>query len=180
MRNVFWGLVLSVQLGSGPLATAEPATVHYGPFASTSPDSGTCGNFWANDAFDRVFQVHATPNLDGSYDVVEEFEHGTFVTVAGSSPGGCETNPGGTVAAGLTGTMRGSFDLVVTGVFDRTAECTVAMCGTTAGFVATVFGADATYTIPTFELNYNARRNGDWKNASADRGGNQGDVTGGP
>jgi hypothetical protein len=46
--------------------------------------------------------------------------------------------------------------------------------------VATVFGADATYTIPTFELNYNARRNGDWKNASADRGGNQGDVTGGP
>ena len=27
--------------------SAQAATRHYGPIASTSPDSGTCGNFWA-------------------------------------------------------------------------------------------------------------------------------------
>src|SRR5258708_25701119 len=29
------------------------ATQHYGPYASISTDSGTCGNDWANDTFDR-------------------------------------------------------------------------------------------------------------------------------
>ncbi|MGH9882221.1 MAG: hypothetical protein ACRD6N_12365, partial [Pyrinomonadaceae bacterium] len=42
---------------------------HYGPFASTSPDSGTCGNSWATDTFDRHFHVTTTPNEDGTYTV---------------------------------------------------------------------------------------------------------------
>ena len=50
---------------------------------------------------------------------------------------------------------------------------------TTAGFIAAVYGT-ATYEIPTYLFHYNANNNGDWKNASADRGGDRGDITGGP
>ena len=35
----------------------ENATEHYGQYPSSSPDSGTCGNNWATDQFDRVFTV---------------------------------------------------------------------------------------------------------------------------
>src|SRR5690349_7855627 len=44
------------------------ATQHYGPYASGSEDSGTCGNDWAQDTFDRHFTVHN--NRDGTYTVV--------------------------------------------------------------------------------------------------------------
>jgi hypothetical protein len=152
----------------------------YGPFASTSPDSGTCGNDWATDSFDRYFRANTSPNPDGTYTVVEDFKKGTFVTNAGSSPGGCETNPGGTVAAGLTGKMDGSFTVIVSnGTFNPSASCATG-CDTTAGFVATVYGSTATYSTPTYLFHYNANNNGDWKNASADRGGDHGDITGGP
>src|SRR6476660_3550916 len=33
--------------------TGSNATQHYGTYASTSPDSGTCGNDWAQDSFNR-------------------------------------------------------------------------------------------------------------------------------
>jgi hypothetical protein len=74
---------------AGPLTTN--GTQHYGPYPSTSPDSGTCGNDWAQDTFDGHFTVR--PNGDGTYTVVEEFKNGSFVTNAGASPGACETNP---------------------------------------------------------------------------------------
>src|SRR5918999_427422 len=70
---------------------------HYGPYPSGSPDSGTCGNFWAEDTFDRHYRVDSTPNEDGTFTVREDFKDGTFVTNAGPSPGACETNPGGVV-----------------------------------------------------------------------------------
>ena len=41
---------LSVLLAS---PTNPGGTKHYGPFASSSPDSGTCGNDWATDFFNR-------------------------------------------------------------------------------------------------------------------------------
>ena len=103
---------------------AGPAVKQYGPFASTSPDSGTCGNDWATDSFDRHFRANTSPNPDGTYTVVEEFKKGTFVTNPGPSPGGCETNLGGTVAAGLTGKMDGSFTVIVSGgTFNSSASC---------------------------------------------------------
>src|SRR5262245_6248498 len=121
-------------------AGAVPEVRHYGPFASTSPDSGTCGNLWADDSFDREFMAHTSANPDGSFSLVEQFKRGTFVTQAGASPGGCDTNPGGTVEAGVRGKMHGTFVMVVSGgVFNPLAVCTAANCGTTAGFVATVF-----------------------------------------
>lgn len=38
-------------------SSASNGTKHFGPFPSTSPDSGTCGNDWAEDTFDRFFTV---------------------------------------------------------------------------------------------------------------------------
>jgi hypothetical protein len=159
-------------------SAASPSTQHYGPFAAATPDSGTCGNNWANDTFERHFSVDTQPNADGTYNVVEEFKNGTFVTVAGFSPGSCQPgNPLVTIPAGITGELHGSFNIVVsTGTFNPSAVCTPSMCGTTAGFIATVFGGSASYAIPTFEFHYNAANCGDWKNASADRGGNRGDI----
>lgn len=182
MRKVFVFAFIAVvlTLGAGS-AVAAGRTQMYGPFASTSPDSGTCGNNWANDTFNRTFKVDTRPNADGNYSVVESFKKGTFVTIAGASPGACDTNPGGTVGDGVTGKMHGSFIIIVkNGTYNPNAVCDATTCGTTADFVKTVFGAGATYDIPTFLVHYNAKNHGDWKNASADRGGNHGDITGNP
>lgn len=156
-------------------------TLHYGPFASSSPDSGTCGNDWAQDTFNRVFTV--VTNADGTFRVVEDFKDANFVTVAGASPGACETgaNTGGTVKAGITGRFQGYFLIAVTGgSLNRSAACTAVTCDTTRHFITTVFGAAATYDVTTFLFNYSS---GDkqliahhWKNASLDRGGNLGDI----
>jgi hypothetical protein len=173
------GFFLS-SVGHGTLALADPATVHYGPFATTSPDSGTCGSSWANDEFLRSFRVDIQPNADGTFNVFERVRHGRFVTVAGPSPGACDTNPGGTVAAGVRGRFHGTVFMVVTGDFDPDAACTADTCGKRAGFIATVFGPGATFTTPSFEFRYHAGRNGRWINASADLGGNRGDITGAP
>lgn len=162
-------------------ALASSGTLHFGPIASTSPDSGTCGNNWANDTFNRFFTINLTePNT-----VIEDFKGGAFVTVAGASPGACQTgtNNGNTVGAGVTGTFQGSFDIAVTGgTFNPNAQCTPTTCNTTAGFIQTVYGTSASYVTGAtyFLFNYSADSNGQWKNASANRGGNQGDITGTP
>ena len=149
----------------------------YGPYPGGSPDSGTCGNFWAQDTFVRFFRVDLKQNADGSYNVVEQFKNGTFVTNAGASPGGCEggaTNPP-QIPAGIEGKMQGQFWIVVrNGTFNPNA--TPPAGANTAQFVAAVFGASATLTIPSFSLNYNTDTHGDWRNASRDKGGNKGDI----
>ena len=183
MRKAFIAAAGAAILGAVLLlpgvASAGPAARHYGPFASTSPDSGSCGNNWATDTFERHFTVKTSPNDDGTYTVTQQFMNGSFVTRAGDSPGGCDTNPGGTVGAGVTGKMQGSFTIVVTGGTYNPAATCLAIC-TTTGFVASVFGSTATYDVPTFIFHYSAGNNGEWKNASADRGGNNGDITGSP
>lgn len=179
VRVAALALIATVAL---PMSTqAEGRSRHYGPYASVSSDSGTCGvTDWANDTFDRVYKVDARQNSDGMYTASEEFKNGTFVTVAGSSPGACESgvDNGTTVPAGLTGKMHGSYFSIIIkdGIYNATATCP----GTcyTALFVSTFFGAGATYVVPSFSFHYNAGSNGEWKNASADRGGNQGDITG--
>src|SRR5438128_5837634 len=95
-------------------------TQHYGPYSSTSPDSGTCGNDWANDTFDRHFTVRRKP--DGTFLVVEQFKDGSFVTSAGPSPGGCQTSfpvTQGLVNAGVTGSLDGYF--IIPGVTMQTS-----------------------------------------------------------
>jgi hypothetical protein len=178
---------LSLAISILALAVA-PATVmagqdsvHFGPINSGSTDSGTCRPVWANDTYKRVFDAGTTAS-SGVYNVTESFIAGRFVTIAGSSPGACESgsNNGGTIADGVTGSFNGNFMIVVSnGTFDPNATCESG-CDTTADFVATVYGAAATYAIPSFGFTYHA--NGpdlvqrEWQNASADEGGNVGDI----
>ena len=165
------------------IATASQDSVHFGPINSGSPDSGTCPSDWANDTFKRVFDASTSKNSDGTYTVTESFIAGSFVTVAGPSPDACDLSgtPGSTVAGGVTGSFNGNFLIIVTGgSFNPTATCDPSSCGTTDGFVATVYGAAASHVVTSFGFTYHA--NGpdliqrEWRNASADEGGNGGDI----
>ena len=124
-------------------SSAAPASrdQHFGPFASTSPDNGSCGVFWATDTFDRLFNVH--DNGDGTFSVDEQFKNGSFVTIGGGSPGACETGSkhGSTVDAGVTGTFVGYLDFTVTGGVYTPSGCSAnpPACASTLGFVATTF-----------------------------------------
>lgn len=177
-------VIAVVALAATPaIATASQDTVHYGPINSGSTDSGTCGNDWADDTYKRVFVASTSQNGDGTYSVTESFIAGRFVTMAGSSPGACETpeTANGLIRAGVTGSFNGTFDIVVfNGTFDPAATCDEISCGTTARFVATVYGEGATYDVRTFEFTYHANGPGlasrEWHNASLDQGGNSGDI----
>lgn len=161
-------------------AVPASAAQHYGPFASGSADSGTCGNNWANDTFDRHFSIGSR---DGVLTVVEEFKDGSFTTVAGPSPGGCDTNPGGTVAAGVTGSFQGYFVIPMSGEIQTSFDTSCGADCTTASFINTHF-SPACYPnlcpVTTFLFHYSAGGQGlafhEWTNASADRGGNSGDI----
>jgi len=163
------------------------ATQHYGPYPSTSPDSGTCGNFWAMDTFDRHFTVKS--NHDGTFTVVQQFKRGSFETDPGASPGSCQTDDGsppGTVDDGVTGSMHGYF--IIGPVGKQTSDDPSCVAGspstpcTTAGFINSHFDFcyPVTCTVTTFAFHYSAGDQGlvehEWKNASADRGGNHGDI----
>jgi len=172
------GAVCALALSATAWGAGGPARQHFGPYASSSPDSGTCGNTWANDTFDRDYTVDTRPNADGTYNVVEQFKNGSFTTTIGPSPGACETNPLGTLTSVISGKMQGTFALVVTpgvGGYNPGATCT-AQCFS-ADFVTAFFGAGATYDVPSYDIHYNAGPNGDWKNASPDKGGDRGDIT---
>lgn len=165
-----------------PDSPSANSVLQFGPFPSGSPDSGTCGNNWATDTFDRFFTV--VPNGDGTGRVVEFFKDASFLTLAGPSPGACEN--GATphmVTAGIPGRFQGYFLISVSnGTLNRSATCTAAAssCGTTAGFIKTVFGTGATFEVTTFLFNYSSSDqtliSRHWKNASEDRGGNLGDI----
>jgi hypothetical protein len=172
------------------LDPSQNATQHYGPYPSTSPDSGTCGNDWATDTFDRHFTVKRNP--DGTFLVVQQFKKGSFVTMAGPSPGSCDTtdgSPPGTVASGKHGSMHGYFIIPLPAGTMQTSMDSACVAGmpmvecTTTGFINSHFAPlcyPATCPVTTFFFHYSA---GDqmlveheWKNASSDRGGNHGDI----
>ncbi len=160
-------------------ATPTPATAirEYGPFAATSWDTGSCGR-WALESFDQYFVVNTTP-VEGKYTVIRELKNGVFVTVAGQSPGGCDTNPGGEVSAGVTGSLEATVELSVSGGrFNSSATCP-ASC-TTRGFISSVFGSAATYVEVAKVWRYTTEHNGEWVDASENRGGRSGDITGVP
>ena len=170
------------------LDPTRTSTQHYGPYASSSLDSGTCGNDWATDTFDRHFTVRT--NRDGTFLVVEQFKDGAFVTMTGFSPGACQTGPpAGTVDGGISGRMHGYFLIPLPPRTIQTSTSPycdgVAMTNTdctTTTFVNTHFSPcyPATCPVTTFFFHYAAGDQGliinEWKNASDDRGGNHGDI----
>lgn len=172
-------------------------TMRFGPYASSSPDSGTCGNDWANDTFKRVFT--ASKDSAGVWQLREDYKDGKFVTVAGASPGACQPSlpHGTTVTAGIKGEFKGYLAGSVTGgsgTFNPAGGCATPCTGT--AFVAIHFGAGATWNVVPFKFSYHANGNGNgddegdgehsdggahlafrqWQNASDDQGGNRGDI----
>ena len=170
-------------------ASSGTSTTYYGPFASGSPDSGTCGNDWATDTFNRHFTVFQDRN-DGSLLVVEQFKDGSFVTTSGFSPGACQTGPAaGTVAGGVTGSLHGYFVVPLpSGTFQSSfdSSCVAGSPSipcTTTGFINSHFSPSCyptTCHVTAFFFHYTAAGQGliinEWKNASSDRGGNHGDI----
>jgi hypothetical protein len=174
---------LAPMVGPGPRATQ-----HYGAYESGSPDSGTCGNDWAEDTFDRHFTVFKNP--DGTLTVVQQFKAGSFVTNAGPSPGSCQPgNTPGIVDADKTGNVHGYFIIPLQQGTTQTStdpHCnaftmTDSPC-TTAIFLESHFTCtyQVTCSVTTFSFHYSAGDQGlighEWKNASPDRGGNNGDI----
>jgi hypothetical protein len=120
-----------------------------------SPDSGTCGNNWASDTLKRTYKV--TQNHDGSFTLVA-FDRGTFTTVAGQSPGACETTDthhGATVTAGITGGVVGFVVEKLTGTFNASATC-AAVCNRDA-FVAAHFGTPTSRVVEKFAFFYGSK-----------------------
>jgi hypothetical protein len=178
------------------------ATMHFGPYASGSSDSGTCGNDWAQDTFNRHFTVFQN-KADSSIVVVEQFKGGSFTTGAATgfpgtqaSPGGCQLNnpPGGMVVAGVHGSMHGYFvipmppgeTLSSTNSHCNAATSSNAGCGVdepgTTTFIDTHFTPacyPVTCSVTTFFFHYAAGDQGlimhEWTNANVGPG-NSGDI----
>jgi hypothetical protein len=163
------GLVLA--FSSTALADDDVVVRHSG-----SPDSGTCGNNWANDTFTRVFHVDEE---DSTFVLTEFFKNGHFVTVAGASPGGCQTTGahGRSVVAGVRGSFHGFLRGAVTGgTYNPDATCPDPCNGTT--FVPAFFGPAAKWNvINDWSFSYQAHDDdllfSRWTNAGS---GNVGDI----
>ena len=165
-------LVLSVLLlGALPLAAtgladpgpggAKSKSKHHAKytFTVTTTDNGSCGTPWATDVVKRTFRVKK--NRDGSYTLVRR-DRGRFTTIAGKSPGACDTTGrhGQTIRAGVTGRMGGFLRGKVTGgTFNPNATCTGPDCGFTDVFLTTFFGPAAKFSCfensPDCKFNFN-------------------------
>ncbi len=105
-------------------------TFRDGPYAATTPDSGSCGNNWAIDLFSRQFVIHPQ-NQDGTWTVVENFKSGRFITLGdgetgrAASPGQCDPDNGTNthmLRSGVVGTFSGSFTITIDSGFLYTAN----------------------------------------------------------
>lgn len=160
---------------------AGNGTIKYVYNPSNSPDSGTCGNDWANDTNKRTYKVFSDQAIDGSYRVRVLFKNGTFTTIAGQSPESCEAGNGNTVAGGITGTYGGSITMKVsntdgTWTPSKDVNCASSDCFLTE-FVAAAFGGSATFSVSDFYFKYITTDSGaclkQWVNSGT---GNSGDI----
>lgn len=169
-------------LALGGIAGAASAadTDNYGPYASNSTDSGTCGNDWANDTMQRQYKVYPQQNVDGSYRVQQNFLKGHFTTIAGASPEACESasHTGHTLVNGVKGTFKGFFIMKVSsGTYSPAGASTCTAPCYTADFVLAAFGPLATYSVSDYWFKYHTRNavacEQTWVNAAT---GNSGDI----
>jgi hypothetical protein len=157
---------------AAPMMGSSNGTEHYGPYTTPDTDSGCGVDPWNNETFDRHFTVKS--NHDGTFTVVEQFKDG---------PAGVAT-----VNAGITGSMHGYFIISNVGAqtshspFCDAVGMTNAGCNTTK-FINThfTFCYPVSCQVGTFFFHYAAGDQGlvehEWKNASPDRGGNNGDIS---
>jgi hypothetical protein len=116
----------------------------------TSTDSGTCHvNDWNTEVIHRTYTVRKG---DSGVYTVRIRDRGIFTTVAGDSPGKCETSShhGSVVTAGIKGRMAGRLSSQVLGstTFNPNATCTATDCFR-ADFLKAFFGPTATYSCDT-------------------------------
>ncbi len=177
------------------ILSSDPATMHFGPYPSTTGDSGTCGFDWATDTVNRFFMIRQVAPM--TFSVIEKLKGGTFVTPGSPpfgpdplkhSPGACDSSDGtppGTVADGVTGMFHGYLDMTITSAVytPSTASC-ASPCFFTDDFLVSVFGPAFVRVDNAFFDHYVAVDQGlvfhEWKNASCTRGGNHGDIASGP
>ncbi len=147
-------------------------------------DSGTLGNVWANDNYNKHVQVWDQGS--GNYCATVKYA-GQFVTYKGPSPQAVTTS--GTVGAGVKGAFEGGYQATFKGVlqsglktngnigtFDYKCNGTYT-CPGAYDWVAAYFGptADTTFAQPYWSWTYHGGNNGTWVNASTV---NLGDITG--
>ena len=185
-RSVGIVVAVIVALLAGGGTSAADGAREFGPYAITSPDSGTCGNDWANDSFTRRFIVQ--PNDDGTYTLRIVNTDGSFVTIDGRSPGACEAGDrhGQLISGDVTGTMHGELvGTVQGGTLNLNATCGDPCYMST--FTHVFFGAAATFTCVDgggtcdYAYEYASGAPGlgyrQWTNASR---GNSGDISSRP
>jgi hypothetical protein len=132
----------------------------------TADDIGSCNNVWATDTFNKFFQLKNNGN--GTYNLTATYRNGTFVTIAGTSPGACEAtgaDDGSLVGAGITGreTQDWSATVTATAPANKTPDCTNNACVGSGGFLDAVFGP-GNYTRGewTNVSYYTTKNNGSW------------------
>ncbi len=138
-------------------------------FSLTTTDRRCDGTeSWATLTETRTYRVH--DNGDGTFRL-RRADKGTFVTVAGKSPGNCLANKskhGQMVRANVTGRFGGYLEgTIMGGVFNKKATCPVAACFT-GDFLKAFFGAAAVFSCDgatnstdcKFNYNYTAPSSG--------------------
>jgi hypothetical protein len=177
-----------VLMASIALAAPGKGHIKVGPIAVVAQeDIGTCGNVWALDSFNKFYTI--TPNKDGTYNVQVNYKDGTFVTLAGVSPGACEVTGGSapgngnTVAAGITGRTDQEYNGTVIGTLIPGAVCG-AGCVDTQTTLDKLFQPGWSWMILsdgghwTWTDHYKTRRNGTWFDTSVNWPFNdRGDIT---
>src|SRR6266487_5209950 len=174
-----WFIVLGLAVSALALASVGAADPGNGPgkghvkqgharftFTFANTDNGSCGAEWATLMETRTFSVK--DNGNGTF-TLRRTDKGTFTTVAGPSPGACETGSkhGHLVRAGVTGHFVGYLVGTVTATkFNPNATCAnVNVCATREGFLTTYFtgatySCDQNSTDCKFNFNYTAPNNG--------------------
>jgi len=147
--------LIAAALGVVGTAAAGNGTQQFGPFLDNTTDGGSCGNSWANDSFERRYTVIS--NGAGNF-TIRENDNGSFVTIAGASPGACETTShhGSVVNAGITGNIQGTAAFTVNSATFNPHGCDAdpTVCANRNGFVNAVFGASAVATITFTAFNF--------------------------
>jgi len=146
-KRIVWQYGHADRPGRGGDALNTPDGMELRALVTGAADIGTCNNVWALDSFNKFYTITANSGL-GTYNVNVEYRNGTFVTQSGSSPGACEsgTDNGNQVTAGITGTMKQSYNGTVTGTLSGTS-CTPATCTDTTSILNTVFNPGWAWTI---------------------------------
>lgn len=141
--------IVGIGVAHGTSYASNGATQHFGPYASTQQDRGTCGNNWATDTYNLEYSVRN--NMDGTFTVTADYKDGSFVTNGGSSYAACISTAGQhgmLVAPGITGHLTAWITGSVSGGTYNPSGCSTAGadCSNVDGFIAAVFGPDSRFT----------------------------------